>query len=149
MWFDRSRKILYHQSSHGPRPDADRQQKVTHGCSVAANVFVMSDAFHQPCLVHEDVEEFCTCRSKTGFPTEVRAYVKTADPLAAMLLRIIDTPGFGDTQGPLKDAENTARLARYCQANFSNGDCYPNLVLLVVNLANTRIEWNFKQVRVS
>ncbi|VDH92974.1 Hypothetical predicted protein [Mytilus galloprovincialis] len=55
-------------------------------------------------------------------------------------LSIIDTPGFCDTEGLLQDAKNMLSIKQFLQSHPCIKNSYPNLVMIVLNIQDNRIE---------
>ena len=81
------------------------------------------------------------CKSETRTTSE---FILIADEpkyaVADLQLGVVDTPGFNDTAGTKQDACNFYSIKRFYETHEKLSGCYPNLVFLLVQATNTRIQ---------
>ena len=57
-------------------------------------------------------------------------------------LGLVDTPGFGDTDGSRQDACNLLSIKKCFETHEKLSGCYPNLIFLLVRATDSRLEGN-------
>ena len=79
-------------------------------------------------------------KSETRITSEFLAFAD--DPVLEvkdLVLGIVDTPGFNDTDGLTQDACNFYSIKKFYKSHPKLDRCFPNLILLVVPATDTRI----------
>ncbi|VDI02928.1 Hypothetical predicted protein, partial [Mytilus galloprovincialis] len=93
-------------------------------------------------LFDKDIVETGDSKSVTHSTTEYILKLKSIEwRIPDLKLSIIDTPGFGDTEGLEKDARNIMTIKSFFETHPNiRKNSYPNLVLIVQNIMDNRIE---------
>ncbi|CAC5387665.1 DHH [Mytilus coruscus] len=93
-------------------------------------------------LFDKNIAETGDSKSVTHSTTEYILKLKSVEwRIPDLKLSIIDTPGFGDTEGLEKDARNIMSIKRFFESHPNiRKNSYPNLVMIVQNIMDNRIE---------
>ena len=79
-------------------------------------------------------------KSETRITREFLAFADDPDLEAKnLVMGIVDTPGFNDTDGLKQDACNFYSIKKFYESHPKVRGCFPNLMLIVVQAADTRI----------
>ena len=78
--------------------------------------------------------------SETRITSEFLAFADDPDlEVKDLVLGIVDTPGFNDTYGLKQDACNSFSIKEFYKTHSKLKDCFPNLILVVVQATDTRL----------
>ena len=91
-------------------------------------------------LTGEERVKTSSTKSETRITRELLAFAD--DPkleVKNLVLGIVDTPGFNDTDGVKQDACNFYSIKKFYNSHPKLHGCYPNLILVVVKATDTRI----------
>ena len=79
-------------------------------------------------------------KSETRITSEFLAFADDPDlEVKNLVLGIVDTPGFNDTDGVKQDACNFYSIKKFYEGHPKVPGCFPNLILVVVQATDTRI----------
>ncbi|XP_052105978.1 uncharacterized protein LOC127738684 [Mytilus californianus] len=92
-------------------------------------------------LFETNVAETSELRSETRSTIEYTVQMKSTEwRIPDLQLSIIDTPGFCDTDGLEQDAKNIMSIKYFLESHPHIRKSYPNLVMIVLNIQDNRIE---------
>ncbi|CAC5390330.1 unnamed protein product [Mytilus coruscus] len=92
-------------------------------------------------LFETNVAETSELRSETRSTIEYTVKMKSTEwRIPDLQLSIIDTPGFCDTDGLEQDAKNIMSIKYFLESHPHIRKSYPNLVMIVLNIQDNRIE---------
>ena len=88
----------------------------------------------------EESVKTSSIKSETRITSEFLAFADDPDlEVKNLVLGVVDTPGFNDTDGVKQDACNFYSIKRFYDGHPKLRGCYPNLILVVVPATDTRV----------